>query len=69
MMLPSTDGSKAEQQSRILQTLGLETKGYILATVHRAENTTNPKYLRIIFEGLGAVAEEVPVVLPLHPRT
>jgi len=62
-------GSKAAQQSRILQKLGLETKGYILATVHRAENTDNPRCLRAISEGLGAVAEEVPVVLPLHPRT
>jgi UDP-GlcNAc3NAcA epimerase len=62
-------GPKADQKSQILQKLGLEAEGYILATVHRAENTNNPRCLRTIFEGLGAVAEEVPIVLPLHPRT
>src|SRR5262249_22930950 len=62
-------GSKAEQQSRILQKLGLEAQCYIRAPVHCAENTDNPRCLRAIFEGLGTVAEEVPVVLPLHPRT
>src|SRR5262249_27249635 len=36
---------------------------------HRAENTDEPDRLRGLFEGLSAVAAEVPVVLPLHPRT
>lgn len=62
-------GNKAEKQSRILDTLRLEPKGYILATVHRAENTDDRARLSAIIRGLGQVAQETPVVLPLHPRT
>jgi UDP-GlcNAc3NAcA epimerase len=60
---------KAEHESQILQKLGLVSKSYILATVHRAENTNDIGRLWSIFEGLGMVAEKLPVVLPLHPRT
>lgn len=51
--------------------LGLEGQPYILATVHRAENTDDPERLRGIFEGLGRVGHELglPVVAALHPRT
>ncbi len=42
---------------------------YILATVHRAENTDNEKSLRDIFEALNEIAKEKQIVLPLHPRT
>lgn len=49
--------------------LGLKPKQYVLATVHRAENTDPGPRLWALMEGLSAVAAEVPVVLPLHPRT
>ena len=62
-------GQKAEQVSRILDRLALQSKSYILATVHRAENTDNPTRLQAIFTGLAQVAQTIPVVLPLHPRT
>ncbi len=42
---------------------------YILATLHRAENTDEPSRLRAIFEAFGVIAETTPLVLPLHPRT
>ncbi len=42
---------------------------FILATLHRAENTDNENRLRDIFEALGEIAQTTPVVLPLHPRT
>jgi len=61
--------TKAAQYSRILDSLGLQQGSYILATVHRAENTNDPIRLRAIFEALDEVAQEIPVVLPLHPRT
>jgi len=61
--------AKAEQESRIFQELSLEPGGYILATLHRAENTDEPERLWAIFEGLGSVAKKVAVVIPLHPRT
>lgn len=48
---------------------GLLPGGYVLATIHRAENTDNPAVLASIFLGLSAVAERHQVVVPLHPRT
>ncbi len=61
--------SMAEERSSILETLGLNPREYILATVHRAENTDSPARLKAIFTALSQVAETLPVVLPLHPRT
>jgi len=62
-------GKKAECKSHILKQLGLSPKDYILATVHRAENTDEPLNLKAIFTGLNNLACEIPVVMPLHPRT
>jgi UDP-GlcNAc3NAcA epimerase len=43
--------------------------GFVLCTVHRAENTDDPARLAAILAGLNAISAETPVVLPLHPRT
>lgn len=48
---------------------GVEAKKFVLATVHRAENTDSPERLKAVIGGLAMVAETIPVVLPLHPRT
>lgn len=40
---------------------------YILATVHRAENTDIPENLEGVLRGLGVLGRKV--ILPLHPRT
>ena len=61
--------SKAEQTSTILTTLGLDQGGYVLATIHRQENTDALARLGTIITGLNDVARDIPVVLPLHPRT
>jgi UDP-GlcNAc3NAcA epimerase len=58
---------RAPTQSGILEQVGVPEKGYVLATVHRAENTDDPERLRGIVEGLGAAAQ--PIVWPMHPRT
>jgi len=60
---------RAEAHSTILADLSLRPQEYVLATVHRAENTDDPLRLRAIVEGLDAVAQKMPVVIPLHPRT
>jgi UDP-GlcNAc3NAcA epimerase len=60
---------RAADRSRVLAELGLRAGGYVLATIHRAENTDVEGRLRIIFDGLNRIATELPVVLPLHPRT
>ena len=53
--------------SETLDELGLRPGDYLLATVHRAENTGDPARLDGIVAALAGVGE--PVVLPLHPRT
>ncbi len=45
----------------------LTSKGYYLATVHRAENTNDHGKLVKIFEAFGKM--DKPVLLPIHPRT
>jgi UDP-GlcNAc3NAcA epimerase len=57
----------AEEKSRILEILGLRPKGYLLATVHRPDNTDIPHNLRSIVAALSSL--EATVLLPLHPRT
>jgi len=55
------------RQPRWFDALGIADGAFVLATVHRAENTDDPARLCAIFEGLGNCGQ--PVVLPLHPRT
>jgi UDP-N-acetylglucosamine 2-epimerase (non-hydrolysing) len=47
--------------------LGAEPGQYVLATVHRPENTDDPERLRAILDELSKLG--LPVLLPLHPRT
>jgi len=42
---------------------------FILATIHRAENTDNSLRLKSIFDGFEKIGKEIPIILPLHPRT
>lgn len=42
---------------------------YGLCTIHRAENTDNRGRLESIFSALAEMSQDMPVVLPLHPRT
>jgi UDP-GlcNAc3NAcA epimerase len=51
-----------------LSRLGVDGE-FVLATVHRAENTDNRERLRGIVDALMALASESNVVMPLHPRT
>ncbi|MFC6999326.1 non-hydrolyzing UDP-N-acetylglucosamine 2-epimerase [Rufibacter roseus] len=60
-------------QNKLAETNGdktIPTAGsYILATIHRAENTDNPDNLRSIIEAFNEINTTTPIVLPLHPRT
>jgi UDP-GlcNAc3NAcA epimerase len=62
-------GRKAEEASRVLGKLALAGKEYVLATVHRAENTDDPRRLHAIFGALRRLSREIVVVVPVHPRT
>ena len=60
---------RAEGKSSVLQTLGLRPGNFLLATVHRAENTDDPARLRGIVSALRALSQEETVVFSVHPRT
>jgi UDP-N-acetylglucosamine 2-epimerase len=56
-------------RSRVLERLGLSPGGYLVATLHRAENTPAAT-LGPLLEALAAAGSGArPVILPLHPRT
>lgn len=61
----------SEKNSTLITDLGLQKNDFILATVHRNDNTDVPENLSAIFEAFLEIAENnnETIVLPLHPRT
>ena len=69
------------QEAKLLVSSGLQVlhrndQPFVLATIHRAENTDPPDRLESILTALGTIATSgaggfapIPVVMPLHPRT
>jgi len=57
----------ARSRPSSLDRLGVTTKKYALATVHRAYNVDVPERLASIATALSAL--ELPVVFPIHPHT
>lgn len=62
---------RAEQRSDILNRIGVRKKEYVLTTIHRPNNTDDPKRLTDIITALLDITERkaIDLVLPLHPRT
>jgi UDP-GlcNAc3NAcA epimerase len=58
---------EAAEKSKILERLGLESRQYLVATIHRAGNTDDKGNLQSILDALSASGERV--VFPIHPRT
>jgi UDP-GlcNAc3NAcA epimerase len=61
--------SVAQKGSRVLTDLNLTPHDYIVATIHRAENTAEAATLGRLCAALSAVAQSLPVIWPVHPRT
>ncbi|MFA6999075.1 MAG: UDP-N-acetylglucosamine 2-epimerase (non-hydrolyzing) [Victivallaceae bacterium] len=61
----------AEKQSKILEKHQLEKGNFVLATIHRNNNTDEPQRLAAIFGTLEQIAaeENIQSLMPLHPRT
>ncbi len=59
----------AQKKSDILNQLNLESGNYVLATIHRAENTDDDQKLIELFKSLDVINLQCPIILPLHPRT
>jgi UDP-GlcNAc3NAcA epimerase len=62
-------GERAQALSGILNKLGISAGAFVLATIHRAENTDDLARLKVILGGFRKIAEKMPVVWPIHPRT
>lgn len=58
---------KSEKSSKILKKFDLQPQKYVLATIHRAENTDNNERLTAIIGGFQKFGH--PIIWPLHPRT
>lgn len=58
---------RARRDSTVLEKLGLTERQYLLATVHRAENTGDQSRLRNILRAFAGLDETI--VFPVHPRT
>jgi len=59
----------ASRKSQVLEKLGLKKKGYALLTLHRPSNVDDKKAFTGIAKALSKVAEQIPVIFPVHPRT
>lgn len=62
-------GARVGAHGGALERLQLTPGDYVLATVHRAENTDHAARLAAVVDALEQVAVRHPVVWPLHPRT
>jgi UDP-GlcNAc3NAcA epimerase len=69
IMLDSSLFYSKKASQEILSSIGLERDNYALATIHRDFNTDNKQRLTDIFVTLNALAERLPIAIPLHPRT
>lgn len=61
----------AEQKTKILKDNDLQKENFILATIHRNNNTDEPIRLNALFSAMNRIATEnkIKIILPLHPRT
>lgn len=60
---------RARERSGILGRLSLQSQGYAVATIHRAENTDSPEQFAKVMAYLEEQSSILPVVMPVHPRT
>ncbi len=61
--------AEATTTSSVLSHLSLEPRGYILLTIHRAENTNQVDVFRRIIRFVRRVVDGKRVIFPMHPRT
>jgi UDP-N-acetylglucosamine 2-epimerase (non-hydrolysing) len=57
------------EESPVLEQLGVGKGGYAVLTLHRPANVDDPAVFGRLMGAVGAVARQVPVVFPVHPRT
>ena len=58
---------RQKAKTEALDRLGVQSKQYVLATIHREENADNPQRVQSILRALTVLP--LPVIFPVHPRT
>ena len=58
-----------QKRAKRPQSLGETKDGFLICTIHRAENTNDLSRLNKIIDALNKIAEQHTIILPLHPRT
>ncbi len=53
----------------LFDNLNITPQNYIVATIHREENTNNIHHLKNITQALNTLSEQIDIVFSLHPRT
>ena len=61
----------SDNQSKIINELSLKNEKFILATVHRNDNTDSSKKLNNLFDTFLEIIDkyQIQIVIPIHPRT
>jgi UDP-N-acetylglucosamine 2-epimerase (non-hydrolysing) len=57
------------RSSRILVDLGLKKQSFVYTTLHRPSNVDHVESLSQIMDVITDLAQKIPVVFPMHPRT
>jgi UDP-N-acetylglucosamine 2-epimerase (non-hydrolysing) len=70
VMIDTLLAHSAEARRRgVAGRLGLTPRQYGVLTLHRPSNVDDPRAFERLFDAIGRIAEEVPIVFPVHPRT
>lgn len=59
----------SRQRSEVLKPFKLKREGYVVATLHRAENLEDLTGFQSKIDLINHVAQTIPVIFPVHPRT
>lgn len=64
-------GSLVSKKNGLLEKYGVKPEEFVLATIHRPENTDDPVKLHELFTSLMKISgkNQHEIILPLHPRT
>ncbi len=70
IMIDSFELQRAQIEALAMaKSLGLQPGGYGVVTLHRPSNVDQPAVLRTIVAALLEIAEQLPLVFPIHPRS
>ena len=57
------------QSMSLIEEWGLKPSGFATLTLHRPSNVDDPVTLRGILDALSEIAQKIPIIFPIHPRT